>query len=1568
MKQFERPCLRWIFLLLFCLLWGGGLNADAAERAWAKFDETTTTLTFYYGEKGKLGSGEYGMPSGYGLQTDWASYYGNVITKVVFDASFAKAKLTSLYRWFYGCTKLRKIEGISNLNTSEVGSMRYMFRDCTSLESLDLSSFNTEKVTMMYNIFTDCASLTILDLSSFNTENLTTMSNMFRGCTLLESLDLSSFNTSIVTNMKYMFEYCPQLQVIYASDKFVVGEDVVTQDMFKGCTSLQGDVAFDPNYTDKTYATVDGGYFTDKQYTRPWAQLADGTLTFRYGYKKDLGDGGYTMNEGTNDPGWLEHKSDITRVVFDPSFVQARPKSCSCWFYDCKNLKEFEGMSNLNTSEVTNMYSMFSGCSSLASLDLSNFNTESVTSMRYMFSGCSSLASLDLSNFNTENVTDMYSMFKSCSKLVYLNLSGFSTANVADMGYMFYICSQLQVIHASDKFVVNADAQSTGMFGYCTNLSGVVDYDPDYTDKTYATVDGGYFTDKQYTRPWAQVADGTLTFRYGYKKDLGTGEYTMNEGTSSPGWNSEASSVTRVVFEPSFAKARPTTCCNWFNGCQMTAIEGLEYLNTSEVTTMGWMFSGCSKLQKLDLSTFDTRKVSGEFGMMTMFYGCSSLTSLDLSSFDTSGVTDVRNMFDGCASLDTLDLTSFDTRNVNRMGYMFQNCSNLKTIYASDKFVTTADDFWGYDMFRGCTSLKGYIAFDPNYIDGTYASTDGYFLDKQYIRPWAKLTDGTLTFLYGYKKNLGNGEYEIGEDRYDRPGWLDERQSVTRVVFDPSFVQARPKSCYCWFFECEKLTDIEGMENLNTSEVTSMDYMFYSCSSLTSLDLSGFDTQKVMYMGYMFKYSDKLQSIYVCDKFTTANVTFSMDMFSGCTSLQGNIAFDAAVTDKTHANIDGYFLDNQYVRPWAKIENGTLTFRYSYKKTLNTEEKEFELNEASRQPLWNSFNDEFAKVVFDPSFAKARPKSCNYWFQSVRGDIEGIKYLNTSEVKSMYAMFRMCGLSSLDLSEFDTRNVETMNSMFWGCSSLTSLDLSSFDTQRVTDMCYMFSECSKLTSIDLSSFNTQLVTDMCYMFKDDNQLQTIHVSDLFTADNVTSSDMMFYGCTSLKGNIAYDRNVVDKTHANASGYFIDRQYYRPWAGYDEPTSTLTFSYGYKPTLEESKNEYSLDRLYSIGSSVAKVMFDPSFAEARPTDCSGWFADMENLQTVEGIEYLNTSEVTDMNSMFFRCKKLTSLDLSNFDTRKVTNMNNMFSQCYQLTSLDISNFDTQQVTDMSYLFYGTKLASLDLSNFNTRQVTNVERMFSGCTELQSVYLGKGFSTDGISNTYEMFFDCPASLYCLPDCYEGLRNNSVLAEVDKNLKAYVPINAKADYGTLCVPLGSKIAEGTFMGFDKLYTVKKTDTNKTTVILTEATKIEPGVPYVYHRSIAEGAPAIIAFEADADDAVADAPKNDDTMLKGTFEKILAPVGSYILQMDGMFHPVAAGNATLLVGAYRAYLDLSSAGGETMLSKSLRIVFDGNASGIDSIGDLEMPKAYFDLSGRRVSHPQRGQVYIMNGKKVKM
>ena len=149
--------------------------------------------------------------------------------------------------------------------------------------------------------------------------------------------------------------------------------------------------------------------------------------------------------------------------------------------------------------------------------------------------------------------------------------------------------------------------------------------------------------------------------------------------------------------------------------------------------------------------------------------------------------------------------------------------------------------------------------------------------------------------------------------------------------------------------------------------------------------------------------------------------------------------------------------------------------------------------------------------------------------------------------------------------------------------------------------------------------------------------------------------------------------------------------------------------------------------YPLNDTVLTAVFDASFRDFRPTTTARWFYCLKILKSIEGLEHLNTSQVTDMDCMFRGCESLAALDLSSFDTSKVTDMSCMFYVCASLTSLDLSSFDTSKVTKMGEMFSGCE--SLTTIYCNTSwSASHSDDMFSGCNSLRGAATNVGNSYD------------------------------------------------------------------------------------------------------------------------------------------------------------------------------------------------------------------------------------------------
>ena len=762
-------------------------------------------------------------------------------------------------------------------------------------------------------------------------------------------------------------------------------------------------------------------------------------------------------------------------------------------------------------------------------------------------------------------------------------------------------------------------------------------------------------------------------------------------------------------------------------------------------------------------------------------------------------------------------------------------------------------------------------------------------------------------------------------------------------------------------------------KSFSTYTPTSLYNFFANLTKLETITgLEYLNTEKVTNMSYMFFRCSSLTSLDVTH-FNTANVTDMSNMFWGCSSLTS--------LDVTHFNT-------------ANVTNMSLMF-YSCSSLTSL--------------YLTNFNTE--KVTNMRSMFS----SCSSLTSL------DVTHFNTAKVTDMSNMFSSCSsLTSLDVTYFNTANVTNMRSMFSSCSSLTSLDVTNFNTAEVTNMGYMFSWCSSLTSLYLTNFNTEKVTNMESMFFFCQALTTIYASSKFVTTQVSNSSNMFNKCEKLKGEVEEWKNdkATDKTFAKIEGgYFSGRI---PRVKYAD--GTLTFFLASKETLGE--NEYELNSGKNLPEwvkkhifGITKVVFDTSFANARPTSCYMWFYLCGNLNQVEGIKNLNTKEVTDMADMFCKCRDLSSLDVSGFNTEKVTDMSGMFNECISLKLLDVAKFNTANVKSMSNMFYNCQnLASLNVTNFNTANVTNMQGMFSGCPALTTIYASDKFVTGQVTDGSNMFSNCinlkgfidyknssdkTDHIYAnyktgyftklvgkngeekIGAAGEPLATDNLVLDDDKDFVAYEPFAAKAasynrtmkegtTWATLCLPFEVSLANQNFRAFKLL----SADEGTETVELEEIEgSIEAGTPVIIKMK--DGATKLdftVANKEIAKDVQTAETANGNYQLQGLYTQKEFSKDTdnncYIVKGDKLMNPAKLldKTATESVGSkpFRAYMaDNSSApaAGARMFSISV----GGSTTAIEQLETTADSKAeYYDLQGRRLQNLQKGVNIVKRGGKT--
>ena len=1117
---------------------------ESARSAYFWVEEDGTTITFYYDD-------QYEVRKAQGI-TEAAD---KDITKIVIDES-VKDYITDTWAClFYGYVNLTTIEHLDYLNTDYVTDMSYMFMNCESLTSLDLSSFNTENVTDMACMFEYCYDLVSLDLSSFNTSKVTDMACMFAWCSSLSSLDVSGFNTSNVTDMFALFGACTALEsldlrnfdvsgVTDMSYMFYTDWNLVTimtgnhdwqaesgiddgeasESMFEYCESLVGEkgTTYDAAHVTASYAHVDAdgnpGYFCKSFRPDPatiYAVLSDEgkTMTLYFDNQKKNRSGLSAWNFYSGELYCSSSESEsITKVVFDESMRYAQPTTTCDWFYYMTNLTTIEHLDYLNTEKVTDMEYMFGACSSLTSLDLTTFNTANVTTMYAMFSRCTSLTSLELcpylnNKFITTNVTDMGVMFYECTHLAALDIRKFDTRNVESMYGMFYDCNALTALDVSG-FNTEKVTDMRGMFQDCSKLQ---------------SLDLRNFK-------MQNVADVSWMFR---------GCSALTTIKCNDDWNIPSADVfyncTSLVgghgtayneLHVSSAYANPDR--PFFNG-YFTATGAVKELygvwDEGEKSLTVYYDDQCDSrggsrewnnyvktdyYKKAKKVIFDT-SVQDALPTNTkqMFLFFEELESIEhLDYLHTDKVADMSSMFNGCTKLKAVDVSTFHTQNVISMEHMFSDCALLTTLDLQS-FNTENVQNMSF-MFSGCAGLSSLDIANFN-------------------------TQNVTDMSYMFNNCSGLVSLGLGKD------------FVTDNVTDMSSM----------FQNCSSLPRLD-LRYANTSKVTKFGFMFSECTSLTELNIRLFDVSATDYLAFIFGNCTSLTTIYCNnDWYQYVDQISPMPVFSGCSQLVGGngSSCDGAMVfdDLIYATPDlaghtGYFTNDEELYAVLEEDNTTLTLRYDKEKLLRGGVTDWAVyNNAPENP--NKDVNNITKIVFDESVKAAKPTSCFSWFDAFEQleSIEHLDYLNTEEVTNMEYMFNSCEkLQSLDLSHFNTEKVTRMFCMFLGCHSLTRLNISSFNTANVTDMTGMFYACKELKQLNVNNFDLSNVEYTDYMFAGCSKLVSICCTkDWTTAPKLKSSLYMFNNSKSLVGaaGTKYNSNITDISYARLDDGLAHKGYF-----------------------------------------------------------------------------------------------------------------------------------------------------------------------------------------------------------------------------------------------------------------------------------------------------------------------------------------------------------------------------------------------------------------------------------------
>lgn len=886
---------------------------------------------------------------------------------------------------------------------------------------------------------------------------------------------------------------------------------------------------------------------------------------------------------------------------------------------------------------------------------------------------------------------------------------------------------------------------------------------------------------------------------------------------------------------------------------------------------------------------------------------------------------------------------------------------------------------------------------------------------------YARLKRETQTLTLYYDTKIDDCLDRLIVDNH--PLWHDgsERKKIKTVVFDESFKHARPKSCDQWFYRFEGLTKIEHLDYLNTSEVENMGSMFSNCTSLETLDLSSFNTEKVTNMFEMFVGSTNLRTINLPKGFIGSNVTDLNGMFRGCASLtELDLSGSNAEKVKNMGNMfDGCVaLSNLNL---SGFKTGSLTdMQYLFSSCQSLESLDLSgFNTENVTSMVSMFSQCSSLRSLDlSSFNTSKVIGMNLMFYNCT-NLESIDLssFETENLQQMPHMFYSCTkLETLDLSSFATPNMTSMLCAFQYCKNLKTIYVTSaFTTDKVTEGPYAFAGCVNLPNYNPDKTGVEMAHTGAGGYL------TAATASWVRWDAPTGTLSFHRGATKPVGDNIYELQYGNRQDWNDHAAEIKKLVFK--AGFRDETHTTCSNWFNGCTNLTSiegienlntSNVENMSGMFALCSNLETLDLS-HFNTEKVGNMSNMFYGCTKLHDLN-ISSFNTEKVTSMNQMFSNCSSLDSLDLSHFNAKGVLyhGLYAMFSGCSSLKFLDVSNFPADKPRmQLDAMFKGcSSLQMLDLSSFNTGMAKSATDMFDGCSALQTIYVSDLFKIYGVTSS-NMFRDCHSLKGAISfeptkkdETYANYKSGYLTKKVGTNgneiigatgypltidalplddSKAYTlyedcDVNAatyerqvKSDWATLCLPY--TIHPSSEDNTCYFYTLKSVGTESVELMRVEEGVIEAGQPVVVRKKKAEQTSFCVVSGTATPDEKAKAvrnPTNRETghRLMGTFAPIELADDCYFIAKN-LFRLVSdykLAATGVKIAAYRAYIqpDATQKGGSAQLTIG---VDEGTnqvdaATLVDLLNDTEAE--YYDVQGRRIPQLQRGINIVKVGSKA--
>ena len=1214
----------WLLLLLTALvvsmLPGSALAQTAADaKAYAGFESSTQTLTFYYGTERSGYDKTYVVDEKISGDPGW--YKDNTSQKiltVVFDSSFNAFQPMSLNRWFYYCTSLQEVKGVENLNTSKVTDMSQMFRGCHALGNLDLSGLDVSKVENFSYTFYECWGLQSLTLGGWDTSSATNMDRMFYNCSGFDELDLSSFSTSNVTNMERMLMYCFNVKTIYASSKFTTENVTNSKNMFNGDSNLVGAISYDADKIDGAYANAATGYFTIKcrhigDDGKPlWGEPEHHDATCVEGEYNlyTCSNCHDTKKEYITDVPNPNNHSIEKRYLVEPTCKDSGMKEhyqctlCKKTFLDAEATKEVDPSTlviepdpkrhDLHKYDATEPTCAKDGCK--------QFWLCNICHKVYLDAEATQLA-LQEADFIIQKYGHKLNAEGSCQRcgLKAMTLNG--------------VTAELQGIANTYWDIFSEGEGETAVYGLRYPDSGETvlavtlasDKDFMFSFNMQGASDAYYFIDglKQ-----LNAGENAIYFKAG-KHKLAIDFNSLGTLTLS---GIVATTDFTPVPQPKVVYNADTKTLTFYSSDAVPAdVDEKNVYNVPEIIDASLAVHWLAPYMNVEKAVFDKSfKNLKPKSCAYWFIAMENLMTIDgFENLDVSEAVSLKSMFQYCDNLEMLDLSNFNTSKVKNMNNMFRDCSSLTTIYAGDGFSTENVET-SENMFDDCPQLKGAVSYDYHNIDHHYANyTTGYF-----TKPCSHQDENGASVLVKVEEVAATCVkpaytlYHCGKCDKDMKTYTGEPEPTKHVIdlqkgaAEPDCTHEGTKDVYrCVNCDSLFLKDENGnystIESYAAATLPPLGHELdasYACSRCGKTDLRyAFlqipDGVKAVIADNEYPWqladesnpqaglkssnkgvhnSDSSMKLYlISEKPLEATIGYRVSSEERCDEL-------VISKDGVELTSFGGEKSDTYV---VALPAGTHVLELNYSKdgSNDTSDDIAVLTQLSIKQTEDYSPAMKAAVVYNQNDNSVTFKAIEDNSQLADGDVY-VSYINLDDKEAVPGWAEALIMASSVRVDESFRQFRPKSTMGWFGYSLNVKEiegLENLNTSETENMEAMFYQCVSLKSLDLSRFNTSKVKNFGGMFVNCLSLTELDITS-FSMESANTANAMFAGCSTLENiyvNKSFSLEGMDYSDVNAA--FAECYYLsgaKPYSMLDDPRLAANYRDGYLKTYYKVGNE------------------------------------------------------------------------------------------------------------------------------------------------------------------------------------------------------------------------------------------------------------------------------------------------------------------------------------------------------------------------------------------------------------